>query len=388
MKKNILFISSNMNTGGFQKSLVSLLNYFDYSNYNVDLLLFSPTGIFMELIPTQVNLLSLRIPACFFSTFPICVKQLIRRRDVLLAAQRIFQGVISQFDRGYGGVIMSKAIPAIEKEYDAIIDYNGQYILYYMIDKLKAKKKITYFHNDYKKWPYYYNADKAYFKKADYIVTVSDKCKQSLDELFPDYSDKTRVIENIISSKTVNFYSTNGFKDINFNGVRILMVGRVCQDKGVDFAIEACRKLKQDGYPIRWYSVGPCSDIEYYNKLVKAKNIEDCFIFLGETNNPYDYMRKADIIAHPSRFEGKAVAVEEAKILAKPIVVTNFTTVYDQIEHEKNGLIVEMNAEAVYQGVKRLIDNSDLRSKFSQVLKNQVVGNENEVEKLYKLLEG
>ncbi len=390
MKKNILFLSSNMGVGGFQKSLVSLLYYFDYDEYNVDLLLFSPSGIFMDLIPKQVNILPPIMPSCYFEPFPSCIKKLISKGNFLLATQRIFQAIISKYDKGYGGMIMSEAIPAIKQEYDTIVDYNGQYILYYMVDKLTAKKKITYFHSDYKKWPYYHNADKIYFKKVDYIVTVSDQCKQSLDELFADCLDKTRVIENIISHKTVSSYSdgSNGFKDIKFTGIRIVMIGRACPDKGIIFAIEACKKLKQGGYHIKWYSVGPCLDIEYYNQLIKENNVEDCFIFLGETSNPYAYMRNADIIAHPSKFEGKAVVVEEAKLLAKPIVATNFSTVYDQITNEKNGLIVDMNSEALYLGIKRLIDNPDLQMKFSDNLKSEATGNEREIEKLYKLIEG
>ncbi len=390
MKKNILFVSSNMSVGGFQKSLVSLLYYFDFEKYNVDLLLFSPQGIFMDLIPKQVNVIPIIMPSCYFNVFPICIKQLLSKGYLLLAVQRIFQVMISKYDKGYGGIIMSKAIPAIKKEYDTIIDYNGQYILYYIVDKLTAKKKITYFHSDYKKWSYYHKADEKYFGKVDYIVTVSDQCKRSLDELFPVYSDRIRIVENIISSKTVSIHprETSGFKDIDFKGVRIVMIGRVCEDKGIVFAIEACGKLKERGYNIRWYSVGPCSDFEYYNQLREENNVTDCFIFLGETNNPYAYMKNADIIAHPSKFEGKAVVVEEAKILAKPIVVTNFSTVYDQIVNEKNGLIVDMDSDSLYLGVKRLIDNTDLMMNFSRVLKNEVMGNESEVEKLYKLIEG
>ena len=67
---------------------------------------------------------------------------------------------------------MAYLMPSIGGEYDSIIDYNGQQQLYYMVNKLNAKKKITFFHSDYKKWSYYYKADKKYFPKVDAIFTI------------------------------------------------------------------------------------------------------------------------------------------------------------------------------------------------------------------------
>lgn len=388
MKKKILFICSNMEVGGFQKSLVSLLSYFDYGKYDVDLLLFNPVGIFMNIIPEQVNMIDPIMPCEYFNKFPDCVLELVRKRHFILAIIRLVGAMVSRLDRGYGAVIMSKGIPALTEHYDVIVDYNGQYILYYMIDKLNADKKITYFHNDYAMWPYYKNADKRYYAKADSIVTVSDLCVKSLKRYFPEYENRFFSIENIISTKTVNLFekNSNTYQD-KFNGIRIVTVGRVCEDKGTDFAVEACSKLKKVGYYVRWYVVGPESNIEFYNDLIEKNDVKNEFVFLGATNNPYDYIRNADIVVHPSRFEGKSVAIEEAKILCKPIVVTNFSTVRNQIENERTGLIVEMNSDAVYEGVKRLIDDQGLRFRIVDILVKECLGNENEIEKLYKLIE-
>ena len=68
MKKKILFICSNMKVGGFQKSLISLLRCFDYEKYDVDLLLLDPSGIFMDLIPKEVNILPVCIEPEYFKS--------------------------------------------------------------------------------------------------------------------------------------------------------------------------------------------------------------------------------------------------------------------------------------------------------------------------------
>ena len=58
MKKNILFIIPSLEVGGGEKSLVSLLNQMDYSKYNVDLFLIKKEGLFLKMIPPEVNVLN------------------------------------------------------------------------------------------------------------------------------------------------------------------------------------------------------------------------------------------------------------------------------------------------------------------------------------------
>lgn len=57
-KKNILFVMNNLNIGGAEKALVSLLQVFDYKKYNVDLLLLKKEGAFLKLVPDTVNILT------------------------------------------------------------------------------------------------------------------------------------------------------------------------------------------------------------------------------------------------------------------------------------------------------------------------------------------
>lgn len=389
MKKQILFLCSDMGIGGFQKSLISLLQCFDYNKYDVDLLLFDPSGIFMDVIPDEVNVIAPMIEPDYFKSCKTAVKAMLNKGKIFYSVVRALSGVLWCFDKGYGAAFMIKAVPELKKHYDVAIDYNGQYILYYMIDKINADKKITYFHSDYKKWRFYERADRKYYKSVNAIVTVSDMCVQSMKEIFPEYADKVFCIENINSEKTVSIFeiNSNTFTD-NFDGIRIVSVGRVCRSKGFDLAIEALRRLIDNGYYVRWYEVGPIEDIVYCTELITKYSLQNEMVLLGATNNPYDYMRNSDIIVHPSRFEGKAVAVEEAKILHKPIVATNFSTVYNQIDNERTGLIVEMSAEGVYKGIKRLIDDVDLRNKIIEIQKKECTGNEDEVLKLYRLIEG
>lgn len=384
--KKILFICSNMNIGGFQKSLINLLKSFDYTKYEVDLFLISEEGVFLDDIPKNVNMINLKNhkPYFFYETIR-SIKKLIKYHNYLYLICRSIVSLVSFIDKGYGAILMSKFIPKIKKEYDCCIDYNGQYLNYYMIDRINAKRKITYFHSDYEKWDYYRNADKKYYKKADAIVTISETCVESLKKYFPQVSDKIYCIENIITNKTV-YLSSNVKLKKEKDKLCIMTVGRVCIDKGLEYAVDAAVLLKKADIKFKWYWVGPGNDIIEHKQMITDKKIEDVFEFLGPTNNPYDYIRAADICVYPSKFEGKSVVIEETKIINKPIVVTNFSTVSNQIENMKSGIIVEMNGSAVYEGIKRLIDDNQLAKDIVEYQKKYCLGNGDEIEKLYNLI--
>ena len=391
MKKKILFIASNLNTGGVQKSLISLLNCFDFDKYDVDLYLLSREGVLQDFVPKNVNFIELNFDPSFFKKFPYCIKELCKNKSFYLIYKRLVHVLISRIDKGYGAIYMSKLIPKIDKKYDAIIDYGGQQLCYYMVDILEANKKITFFHSNYKNWGYYFNADKRYYDKVDYIFTISETCKNSLMNYFPQQKDKIHVMYNIVSEKIIKKMSKdtdfNKMFELNENIIKILTLGRPTLEKGYDYCIKVCKMLKDEGYDLKWYSIGMSNEIEKFKQMAKEYSVEDIFIFLGETSNPYKYIDKIDICVHPSRFEGKAIAVDEMKILCKPILITNFDTVYDQIENGTEGIIVNMDEESIFNGLKELIESNDLRNKLIKNLESRDFSNVYEILKLYKAIE-
>ena len=140
------------------------------------------------------------------------------------------------------------------------------------------------------------------------------------------------------------------------------------------------------GYNIKWYVIGEGNEREKLEEIIKKKNLENHFKLLGLRENPYPYLKKADIYVQPSRYEGKSIAIDEAKILHKPIIVTNYETAKDQITNEINGLIVDMNEKGLSEGIERLIQNQDLKHSFINNLSNEQLGTENEINKLYEII--
>lgn len=373
-----------MHTGGVSKSMTSLLNVIDTDKYDISLLLISPTGELMPLIPKSIKIISNSVLSALTSRFDGFTK-LIKLGKPVLAVMHVVRLLLSRINRSYAGRFLAWLMPPIEGEYDMIIDYNGQHQLYYMVNKLCGKKKVTFFHSDYSKWPYYYNADKKYFPKVDAIFTISDTCVESLKKYFPKCKSKIIKMENISSPILINKLAQEPIELPPFDGITLVTIGHVCYNKGIDLAIEAASILTEKNLNFRWVFVGKVLANKYM-ELIKDFRLDKRMIFVGAKVNPYPYIYNADIVVHPSRFEGRSIALDEVKILCKPVVVTNFSTVNDQFENGYNATICEMNGMSIADAISELCNCSDLMKRYSTNFKKNIVDNSSEINKLYKII--
>ncbi len=231
--------------------------------------------------------------------------------------------------------------------------------------------------------------DIRYFRKLNNIITVSEECGNILKSRFPSERNKVRIMYNIVSPKLINKMAKQvkmGVYDKKCNEIVILSIGRLHYQKGFELAIKACRKLVDKGFNIKWNIIGDGEERENLTKLIKINNLENHVILLGLKSNPYPYIKQADIYAQTSRFEGKSIAIDEAKILQKPIIVTNFSTARDQITDGVNGLIVDMNSIAISEGIEQLIKDFELKKTIISNLSKEELGTEEEINKLYEIL--
>ena len=379
---SILFTIGVLDGGGVTKSLLSLLDTIDKEEYNVSILIGSYLGKSDKDVPAGVQILK-NNTLSLLTEGVRGLPKLIKKGHILLAVGSIIRIILSAINKGWAGWWLSRLMPSIDKEeYDLIVDYNGQHMLYYMIDKLRGKHKVTFFHSDYQKWPYYYVMDKKYFAKVDAIFTISETCVQSLQELFPGAANKVKLMENISNPRAIKQKS---LKHIDFKRKHqyvLLSLGHICINKGSDIALEVAVQLKKKGIDFEWLFAGSISKDMDYAHHVEQLDLKDNIRFLGPVENPYPYIKEADIFVHLSRFEGKSIALDEAKILCKPIVVTNFSSVHDQFEDDVNASICEMNADSATQRILELLNNKNLQDKYIQYLKNHISDNTQEVHKL------
>lgn len=396
MKQKLLFIIPSMSAGGGEKSLANLLNEIDFERFDVDLFLLHHDGLFMDLLPNQVRIISLPDRYHVF-TAPLLtsVFRFLTAGQWKLAYYRMMFSLINHIVRHpakreqYSWRYLSFFLEPLSTPYDVAIGFLEKTSIYYCVEKVLAGKKWGWVHIDYDEMGMDANFDLPYFKRLDVIATVSEECAQVLRRRFPHESQKVKVIYNIVSETFVQDMAEKKTEDIDemTDCISLLSIGRLHPQKGYEMAIEACRILVDRGHDIKWFVIGEGQERSKLERLIKEHRLEQHFKLLGLRTNPYPYIKQATVYVQTSRMEGKSIALDEAKILHKPIVVTNYRTASDQIRHEVDGLIVPMDAKGIANGIERLIRDGVLRARLTRELSMMKLGTEHEIAKLYSLIE-
>ncbi|MCD2502896.1 glycosyltransferase [Clostridium sp. NSJ-145] len=393
--KKVLFVLSYMNIGGVEKSLLSLLATFPKDKYDVTILLLNKKGGFLEYLPSWVKVEEADwfkyVNNIIMQPPQITVKNYIKENRFFTATRFIKDYFFSKYMENryiyYKNVL--KDIPECKEEYDIAVSYAGptEIIDAYVVKKVKAKKKVAWVHFDVSK---HFINKKLYenlYKDYDKIFVVSNEAKQQLLNKISGIERKTEVFLNIISENLIKEMA-EAEQEVKYDSsfINIVTVGRLSKEKGQDLAIETLNLLKKDGYKVRWYCVGDGNSRKEYENLIKKYELEEDFILLGAKPNPYPYIKNADIYVQTSRHEGYCLTLAEAKCLNKPIITTNFIGAYEQIKNESNGFIVNADVNNIFDKVKELIFNKQLRDYLTKNLSKQNIDTISESNKLLNLI--
>lgn len=391
-RKKVLFVINSMMCGGAEKSLISLLPLIDYSKYSVDLQLFRKSGEFLELIPKEVNILDNIIYFDFLKK-SFKEKLLYSKKSYFLSYLKNSIGIRVNKKNHATEIFWSACHSSIDtnpNKYDVAIAWGQGNPTHYVAEKVNAVKKIAWINADYVKTGHNMDFDKKYYDKFDNVVAVSNELEKMLSAKFPFLDDKLTVILDIqnadMITKMASFCNENFCKDKD--NVAIATVGRMVQLKGYDLAVDAANQLKEQKIKFKWYFVGDGPEKEKIVKKLNEYGLENKVILTGSKSNPYPYIQNADIYVQTSRQEGYCLTLAEARILNKPIVTTNFDVVHEQIVDGENGLIVDIDANSIAEGIIKLLNNNDLRNNLITNLNNEKKGNLEEYKKFERLLGG
>lgn len=395
-KLRILILIHYLEIGGAEISLIGLLNAIDKTKYDVDLFVYSHQGELMQLIPDGVNLLP---EVRKYSTIERPMKEVLREGYVDIVAARLLAKIrhriyrrthaINGEDASIFQYVANCTTPLLPKisdtEYDLAISFLAPHNI--CLDKVRAKKKVAWIHTDYSIVKINKKLELPIWSQFDYISSISSSTTLSYLSTFPELKDKIVEIENILSPNFVRQRSEIcDVTDFQCNCINLLSIGRFSHQKNFDNLPFICKHLVEMGVNVRWYIIGFGGDEPLIRAKVAEAGMENHVIILGKRSNPYPYIKACDIYVQPSRYEGKSVTVREAQMLYKPIVVTNYPTAPSQIESGVDGVIVPMENRACAEGIKALIDNTELQNRIIEHLRTHDYGNETEVEKIYKLI--
>lgn len=374
--KKILMVAQTLGGGGTEVALVELINHLDTKKYEITLLLMDKDTSFIDRIKRKIKIKYLKFDDMFWHnlvSMNTMVGKAIKKANIN-SSLKIYDIALKHI---YSSVF--------NKKYDLAIDFYGygSFTTAIVADKVNASKKVTWLHDAKMSW--IKNVEE-YFDKYNKIFCVSKSVKVSFDKLYPQIDNKSEVFYNLIDKTNIIRKSTefvpHNFKKNKFN---IVSVGRLTEQKGFDIALESAKILKNRGLNFQWFVVGEGRDRKKLEKKMRKLNLNNFFFFLGQKANPYPYIKNGNVFVLPSRHEGYGLAVLEARVLKKTVIVSNIPVYKEQIINNKNGLISELNAEDLSNKIMKLYYDSDLQEKIDLYLNEENIDFSKELCKLENL---
>jgi glycosyltransferase involved in cell wall biosynthesis len=256
-------------------------------------------------------------------------------------------------------------------QFDTVIVVSESSKLRKYIAELEHPKKIQWIHTDYARWSEFSDwtkkitaNDDTLYQKYDVIVTLSENIKLGLIQKLPGLKEKVVVIPNLIPVDEIIQKSLEPLElELDKNVTNIITVGRVDKEKAYDRVIDICKKLKKDGLLFNWYIVGDGPLQKSIQQRIEQECLMNHVIMLGRLENPYPLMKRCDLFALLSEYEGQPVTIQEALILGTPIIATDVGGVSEMLCKEKNSILVKNDLLSIHIKLKEIfVDHTKVKN--------------------------
>lgn len=363
-KKSILIVVDNLAMGGVTKVLANMLKLLDYSKYEIDLLVLHYYKDMNVDIPESVNIIH---GNAYFSYIDESIKKILKNKEIKTFINKL--KLVISLKTGHIKTIIEKSRKKLlNKDYDTEIAFCDGFSHIFVANG-NTPNKIAWMHTDIS----VQNDSRRYYKlvrnslhKMDMCVCVSDSVKNAYKNYYN--LEKIQTIHNVMDTQAI-ISKSNEKLDVKYSNdsINLVSVGRLDYTKNYKRFIYAHKKLIQEGYKINSYLIGDGLEKEELEKLIIDNNIEDSFKMLGKKDNPFPYIKNADMFILSSIVEGLPTVLYEAIILGTPCVSTNVAGA-EEILQSKYGLVTKNDDEALYLGIKKLLDDTELLNQYKSNL--------------------
>lgn len=348
-----------MNIGGTEKAFLNMLDIIPQEEYEVTLLLLEKTGGYMSMLPEWLNVEGIEDYATMRSEImdpPLKVaKDYLSKGKVLRAIGLSMTHLVFKLSEDrtlYYRYVLGKK--ERKEKYDVAIAYCGpfDFLTVYVLYFVNAISKVQWIHFDVSKFHFNTKMCRKLYPKFQKICVVSDEARENLVKLIPEIKGKTKTFLNVVSKEKCHELAKrgNGFSD-KYDGIRIVTVGRLSEEKGQDIVPEVASRLKRDGLDCRWYLIGDGKLREKIEERAREFQVKDEIVFLGTQVNPYPFLKDADIYVQTSIHEGYCITLAEARAFDLPIVSTECAGAHEQLDNRDNSYVVKRDAESIYKAI-------------------------------------
>ena len=198
------------------------------------------------------------------------------------------------------------------------------------------------------------------------LVFVSESVRRAFLENCR-YSGETSVLYNTMESARIEELAHECVPDFLQEGIRLVSVGTLKEVKGFDRLLRIVKRLRDEGYPVHLYLLGEGPMRGVLERYVAENDLERSVKLTGYLTNPYRYVAKCDLTVCSSYSEGFSSAVMESLIVGTPVCTVEVSGMREMLgNHNEYGVVTENSEEALYQGIKSLLDTPELLKHYRQ----------------------
>ena len=348
--KKVLFFIPNLSVGGAEKVLVNLVNNMDKNIFNITVQTLFAGGVNEQFLNEDIKL-----KHCFKKTFKGNSKIL-----TLFKPETLY----NRFIKEHYDIIISYLEGPTARIVSGCTDRNTKIVCWIHCRFDTPETTAVGFRSFEDNWV------KEYFCKA------------------VDYKGDIEVLYNTNETEDVYKKSLLQVNDVSFDGdcFKLCSVGKIETVKGYDRLARIHKKLLDSGINNKVYILGEGSQKGEITSYLKQNGLENSFLFFGYQTNPYKYVSKCDLFVCSSLSEGFSTAATEALIVGTPVCTVEVSGMKEMLgENNEYGVVTENSEEALYEGIKMLLDNPDLLAHYKK--QAEIRGKEFSTEKTVKAVQ-
>ena len=375
----ILIVNNNMKLGGVQKSLCNLLWELErQGEHQVSLLLFSPEGEYMQQLPSGVKIL----PA------DGSLRYLGMSQGECSGLDRLKRGFLAAVCRLFGRNAAMRSELAGQKKlpeaYDCAIAFlhnpgpktfaGG--VQEFVLERVDAKRKIAFIHGDYSQNGGKDPVNDGVLARFDGIAACSDGCAAILKQALPKLSGNIHTVQNCHNIAQIRKLSEEDPVEYGSDRVHILCVARLSATKAIDRAIRAVAAALEQQLPATLHIVGGGPMERQLRALAEELGISEQVNFYGPQENPYRYLKNADLFLLSSYHEAAPMVIDEAYILGIPTLTTATSSSKEMVLDRGCGWVCDNDQKALEQALIDLLQAEETLQKMKEKLHSRQVDND------------
>ena len=343
--KKVLFLIHDLGQGGAEKVLINLVNNMDRSKFDITVLSLFGGGVNEQFLNPNIH---------YITAF----KRTIRGNSKLM---KLFtpEQLHNFFVKDKYDIEISYLEGSESRIISGCCSSSTRLVSWVHVEQHTKKAASSAFRSE--------KEAELCYSRFDQHVFVAETVKEDFLSIFPQHKPCDVIYNTIESDKILSLAKDSADEIIDDKSVKIACTGSLKSVKGYERLLRIIKRLTDEKYSIHLYILGKGPLRGQLEQYVNDNQISDYVTFLGYQTNPYKYVSKCDLFVCSSFREGFSTAATEALIVGTPVCTVEVSGMKEMLgENNEYGVVTENSEEALYQGIRSLLENPELLAHYKK----------------------